>query len=64
MTGKGLSVIGGVFVAGVMTAAWFGLPAQVRINTQNIAEVQRNISDILCILKQPEGANPLDCINP
>ena len=61
-TGKSLSVIGGVFVAGVLTAAWFGLPAQVRANTGNIADIQRTLGDIICILTQPEGANPLDCI--
>ena len=61
-TGKSLSVIGGVFVVGTLAAAWWGLPAQVVLNTQNIAEVQRDIGDILCILKQPEGSNPLDCI--
>ena len=36
ITGKLLSVIGAVFVAGVMAAAWFGLPAQVRVNKFNI----------------------------
>ncbi len=50
---------------------WFGLPAQVEVHTQQIAEIQsthqgldNTVSDILCILTQPEGANPLDCVRP
>ncbi len=61
-TGKSLSVIGGAVIVGTLVAAWWGLPTQVMLNTQNLAEVQRNIVDILCILTQAEGANPLDCI--
>ena len=47
---------------GFALSEWPGLPAQVEVNTANITEIQRTLGGILCILTQPEGANPLDCI--
>ena len=72
-TGKSLSALGAMFIAGLVWYASFGdhlgLPAQVGVNVAHIVELRRThavledtVGDILCILTQPEGANPLDCV--
>ncbi len=72
-TGKSLSVIGAALVLGIAIAAsgYFALPAQVELNTiaisgnlTDIHEISRTLGDILCILTQSPGANPLDCVVP
>ncbi len=47
---------------GILLAAYRGLPAQVRENTAAITTISATLKDMLCILTQPPGANPLDCI--
>ena len=56
---------------GLGLGGWSGLPAKVTANTSAITELrassaslERKVDDILCILKQPEGGNPLDCVDP
>ncbi len=47
---------------GVMLAAYRGIPAQVKENTVAITTISATLKDMLCILTQPNDANPLDCI--
>ena len=72
-TAKTLWAFGTVFLLGTAVAAsgYFTLPAQVEINTAaisrnttDVTEIKRTLGDILCILTQPAGANPLDCVRP
>ena len=75
VTAKALMAVGIIAVAlvagGVRLGGWDGLPARVTAHDVDIAELhasstslERKVDDILCILKQPEGANPLDCVQP
>ena len=54
---------------GATCSGIFEIPAQVEMNTTtsarnvtDITDIQRTLGNIVCILTQPEGANPLDCI--
>ena len=72
---KTFMAVGALAVAsaalGLGLGGWSGLPAKVTLNSSAITEIrasstslERKVDDILCILKQPEGANPLDCVAP
>ncbi len=58
-----------VAVLGMTLGGWPGIPAQVDVNTAaitrdslDIHSIQSTLDDVICILIQPEGANPLECI--
>ncbi len=71
-TGKSLSVLGAVFVAGLTVAVamggWFGLPAQVEVNTTAITKntgeirgVSQKMDQMIC-LQLLNGGNPQSCL--
>ena len=68
-TAKALAALMAAVVVGLSLGGWLGIPARVTAHDVDIAEIrasstslERKVDDILCILKQPEGANPLDCV--
>ena len=77
-TAKALAALMAAVAVGLSLGGWLGLPAQVQVNVGDIAEnsteiheiresgdaLKNNVNDIICILTQSDGANPLDCINP
>ena len=69
-TGKSLAALGGAVIVGLILAGsgWFGLPAQVEVNTSEITVnkgeingVQQKMDRMICLQLLPEGGNPLAC---
>ena len=71
-TGKSLAALGGAVIVGLVLAAslggWFGLPAQVEVNTSEIAEntdsitgIQHLMRRMICLQLLPDGDDPLRC---
>ena len=63
-TAKALAALAAAVAVGLAFGGLLGMPAQVVSNTKDIGELKGTMTDILCILTQPEGANPLDCVQP
>ena len=69
-TGKSLAALGGAVIVGLVLAGsgWFGLPAQVEVNTADITVnkgeingVQQLMRRMICLQLLPDGDDPLRC---
>lgn len=51
----------GTFSAGVLFAAWPGIPAQVEENQDRLVAVEQKLDRVICLLRLPPNGDPLDC---
>ncbi len=63
---QSLGALAGAFSAGVLLAAFPGLPAQVGGNTARLAAVEAKLDRVICILELPNGVavRPTQCVFP
>ena len=74
-TAKALAALMAAVAVGLSLGGWLGLPAQVQVNEQDIANngaeiheireagssVERKVDRVICLQLLPDDGNPLSC---
>ena len=60
-TAKNLAALAAAATVGAALVSYPGLPARVDAIEVGLSAVEVKVDRILCIVRQPEGADPLDC---
>jgi hypothetical protein len=60
-TAKNIAALAAAAAVGAVLVSYPGLPSRVDAIEEGLAAVEATVDRILCVVRQPEGADPFDC---